>query len=813
MIARWLARLQGRPRALVGAGLVLLGLAVASASRIRVETDLFRLLPADVPGLAELLDAAGAFGAMDAAFGLLEADTAEEARAYADAFTHEAARSPRVIYAVARFPVEEMVARGVPPEAVFFVGPEVLQEVRGRLDPRGFPAVAARLRRVLLSPTGARAAPWLQRDPLGVQVLLGRGLAALPRPGGLDPRGYLGREVEGRYRVLVPVRPATPPGDLAFSQAFMADLRAAEERARLAAGPAGGGLRAGFTGGHAVAVEEAEALRTDIAGTLALSLAGVLAVFWAFFRRGRVVAALGACLVASLAAGLGLLGLYPGRLHAVTAGFAAALCGLAVDYGIHVYNGVCHRRPEGLEEMYRVVGRSVAFGALTTAAAFLALAVSRFPGMREFGLTMAAGVGAALAVMTTVFVPLAGAPRPLPQGSGRLAARWEAWAWRHRRGLVIGVGAAVVLVCWAGWPRATFEPNLRRLAASGETWRVQEEVLELFGNRLEPLVFRWRGEDPAEGLAAMDRLRERARGAPGVDHVETPLLFRPTPAGAEAARAALADLNPDRLCGELKQAVAGAGLVPDAFGGACDALDALVAAARLPPHKALTRSLAPAGLGAAWEDRFVARGGTDLAAYVYPSRRLTDPEEAETLARELGADGPGWTVSGIGILTGPLRTLLAGDLARSTLLTCALVAAAALGGVRSARRAALALLPAAVAAAVTLGALGLLGIPLNPMNFVAVPLVLGLGIDDGLHLVTQAWQRPGDSVSQVLAESGRAISCTTATTLAGFGALLAARHSGLVSLGALVCLGVAAAWLTTVVLLPPLLRWSRDGRP
>ncbi|MEW6489180.1 MAG: MMPL family transporter, partial [Thermodesulfobacteriota bacterium] len=137
----------------------------------------------------------------------------------------------------------------------------------------------------------------------------------------------------------------------------------------------------------------------------------------------------------------------------------------------------------------------------------------------------------------------------------------------------------------------------------------------------------------------------------------------------------------------------------------------------------------------------------------------------------------------------------------------------ALLGLRSPTRALLALLPAALASGATFGLLGLLGIPLNPMNFVAVPLVLGLGIDDGLHLVTQAWKRPEQPIAAILAESGWAVTCTTATTLAGFGALLTARHGGLVSLGGLVCLGVALSWAATVVVLPPLLRWERGGRP
>ncbi|MEW6489597.1 MAG: MMPL family transporter, partial [Thermodesulfobacteriota bacterium] len=737
MIARTLARLQERPRRLVGAFALALALAGAALAGLRIETDLFRLLPSALPGLSEVVEAGQIFGTLETAFGLLEAPSPAQAHAYADAFAREARKSPRVSHVLAGFPREAAAAAGAPPQSVFFLDDEGLAEVRRRLDPETFPGSLARARQALLSPVGARAAAWIQRDPLGLQASLGRGLSALPRPSGLDSAGYWGREVDGRYRVLVTVLPREAAGNLRSAQAFAADLRAAEEASRRSLGEPGvEGLRGGFTGGPFIAAEEAQALKGDIAGTLAISLAGVLGLFWLFFRRLRVLAALAASLGASLLLGLGLLSLYPGRLHAVTAGFAAVLCGLAVDYGIHLHNGLRHRSAESLEDLYRIVGRSVALGGVTTAAAFLALCASSFPGMREFGLAMAAGVFAALAAMTTLFVALAGPARPPGASSApraRAAQRWEAALWRRRRALLAATAAALGAVVWFGWPRTAFEPNLRRLAAAGETWRVQEDILELFGNRLEPLLFRWQGASLAEGLEAMALLRERALGSEQVDHAETPLLFLPDPRGIRRASDALGHLDPDALCRDLKAAAAANGLVPDAFEAACGQVRDLLTVVGRPAEEASAMSLLPQALGGAWERRFVRRSpqGVDLAAYVYPRERLTDPARAGELAAALAADGPAWTMSGVGLLAGPLERLLAADLGRSTVLACAVVAAVALLGLRSPTRALLALLPAALASGATFGLLGLLGIPLNPMNFVAVPLVLGLGIDDG----------------------------------------------------------------------------------
>ena len=814
MISRFMAKLQEKPRRLLLVFGALVVLSLLSIPRIRVDTDMFSLLPQDLPGLSEFLGVSRTFGALDAVYGLFEGPDGPRARVYVDAFARQCTASGRIAHVVARFPREAVAARGVPPQTVLFLAPEDLTELRKRLDPSGYPEALARVRRTLLSPLGARAAPWIQKDPLGLQLVLLRGLQRLPRPAGLDPEGYWGREQDGRYRIFVYVQPAAPPGDIEFSEALMTDLRAADAAAREEVGGSPGELRALFTGAHAVSVEEARALRSDMVGTPGLSLALVLAVCWVYFRGIRPIAALGACLGISMVLGVGFVSLFLGRINVATAGFAAVLCGIADDYGVHLYNGLRHQGPHGLREVFRVEGRSVTLGALTTAAAFLVLVTSAFPGLRQFGILMAASTLASLLAMGTVFLTLAGRPRKPHTALTRPFRVWEGWLWR-RRGWVLVGAATLLLLAGLGWPRTRFEPNLRKLSATGETQAAEEQILRLFGNRLEPLVFWWEGEKLAEGLRAMDELERSASGNPAVDHAETPLLFHPKPRGAEAAREVLGDLDPARVRTALESAIRKAGLRPAAFDAGI-AFDAeLVRIARLDSDAALDESLLPPELQASWGSRFVKIDGNKvhLAAYVFPSQRITRPDEARRLAESLGVRGPRWKIAGFGLLSGPLQDLLLRDLRRTTTIAALLVVAVALIGLRSPVRALLALLPVAAATVATGGLMGLLGIPFNVINFAAVPLILGLGIDYGLHLVTVAWARPEKPVSEILSDTGFAITSNTATTLLGFGALLAARHGGLVSFGGLACLGVALSWLATIALLPPLLRLCRGGRP
>jgi len=103
------------------------------------------------------------------------------------------------------------------------------------------------------------------------------------------------------------------------------------------------------------------------------------------------------------------------------------------------------------------------------------------------------------------------------------------------------------------------------------------------------------------------------------------------------------------------------------------------------------------------------------------------------------------------------------------------------------------------------GLLRLLDIPLNPLNVMALPIVLGIAVDNGVYLVHRFLDERGDLLRS-LAGTGRSILMTSSTTLAGFGSLLLTSHRGLASFAAALTLGVASALVISLVVLPELLR-------
>ena len=112
----------------------------------------------------------------------------------------------------------------------------------------------------------------------------------------------------------------------------------------------------------------------------------------------------------------------------------------------------------------------------------------------------------------------------------------------------------------------------------------------------------------------------------------------------------------------------------------------------------------------------------------------------------------------------------------------------------------------------TLGLLVLCGISLNPANMIAFPLVLGVGADNGVHVLHDYRTRPRDRRYSLSFATGWGIMVAALTTILGFGTLMISQHRGLYSLGLVLTLGVSCCMLTALVFLPALLRLVSQGR-
>jgi predicted RND superfamily exporter protein len=100
------------------------------------------------------------------------------------------------------------------------------------------------------------------------------------------------------------------------------------------------------------------------------------------------------------------------------------------------------------------------------------------------------------------------------------------------------------------------------------------------------------------------------------------------------------------------------------------------------------------------------------------------------------------------------------------------------------------------------GAGSLLGLRLNFLNFVVLPVTLGIGVDYAVNVFARLENEPLANHARALAETGSAVALCSSTTIIGYSSLLIASNGALRSFGKLAVLGEVGCLLAALLLVP-----------
>ncbi|MCX8108715.1 MAG: MMPL family transporter, partial [Verrucomicrobiae bacterium] len=110
----------------------------------------------------------------------------------------------------------------------------------------------------------------------------------------------------------------------------------------------------------------------------------------------------------------------------------------------------------------------------------------------------------------------------------------------------------------------------------------------------------------------------------------------------------------------------------------------------------------------------------------------------------------------------------------------------------------------------TAGIMGWWEVPFNPANIMTLPLVVGVGVTNGIHILTRFREEQNPAI--LARSTGKAVLLSALTTIAGFGSLIIAEHRGISSLGVVMSIGTAACMCAGLTFLPTLIGWlMRQG--
>jgi predicted RND superfamily exporter protein len=225
---------------------------------------------------------------------------------------------------------------------------------------------------------------------------------------------------------------------------------------------------------------------------------------------------------------------------------------------------------------------------------------------------------------------------------------------------------------------------------------------------------------------------------------------------------------------------------------------------------------APSDLPPLFARRYLSKDGQLLALYAVPSGRFWERDVAERFRLDMVSVDP--EVSGLATVHVRHGEIVMDGFRRAAVMAAVLVLVILAIDFRSLKDALLALVPTLVGWLWMTGLMVVFGLRFDVANVVSMPLVLGIGIAFGVHMmhrcreVEAAGQPIEERLDVVVRGTGGAIAVAALTTMVGFGGLMISAHGGMKSFGALMMLGIGLCLLATVLVLPALLLVLRRVR-
>jgi hypothetical protein len=202
----------------------------------------------------------------------------------------------------------------------------------------------------------------------------------------------------------------------------------------------------------------------------------------------------------------------------------------------------------------------------------------------------------------------------------------------------------------------------------------------------------------------------------------------------------------------------------------------------------------------AMHDRFVGVTGKYLLM-VWPKADVWKRENQEVFIKQLRRVDP--DVTGTPIQLFEYTELLKKSYLQAAQYSLIAIVVLVLAHFRSLASVLLALIPVAVGSLWLAGLMGLGSIPFNPANIMTLPLVIGIGVTNGIHVLNRYAEEQTPSI--LTRSTGKAVLVSGLTTIAGFGSLTLGRHRGLQSLGYVMSTGLATCMIAGLTVLPALL--------
>lgn len=715
-----------------------------------------------------------------------------------------------------------------------FALPEQADNFKQQLDPAQIHRTVRQAATDLVTPFSSLGTNYFVADPLGLMQVETRNGQGFSQFVNFDLNWGSGNRFfsKDHKALLIIAEPRQSAMNYDFAEVVMRWTREHIHSATEDPELQGSGVRATPAGAYVYAEQEHQLIERNIRRISLVSIIGNLLLCLVIYPTVPLL------LLSLLPASLGILwttgiaAFYPGEVNLISLSFIAILAGLGDDQIVHFFNRVPQEWRKGgtlndaVLRTYGTTGLSVFLCIVMAATATVSLAAASFKGLAEFGFILTVGMFMMM-LHTLLTVPAllqlwwrVRKPRAPETITFRLlpflAKKSVDVVGRHPRA-VMGLGAGAFLLSLVFLPAIKFEKHFEIAGADNPAVAAQNLLSAKFGIEGSPHVLLIAGgeQEVLTRAEALNAKLEEYRHRRIIKSSFSPTILIPSVRTQKERASSLAGVDYAAAARALESALRENGFRSEPIqpyvdrlrqlgqerGQAVDPIT-LESAAKFLPAGLLNDSIRKTG------------DGSYVAAITFYG---TDPDAVEVVPesvveswrKQLGS----FVEFSFDQMNRDLQKQVLHDSRRALVWTAAGILLIVYLCFRNLRVSLIVLIPIVFGVITTFGLLLLVRHHFSFMSITAIPLIIGIGIDNGIHLVRRYQENPHSEILGIAKASGAALIQSNLTTIVGFGALMTSSFAPLVEMGLVTSLGVALALAGGLLLIPAVILIDERRRP
>lgn len=556
-----------------------------------------------------------------------------------------------------------------------------------------------------------------------------------------------------------------------------------------------------ITGRYQKRIDSLKGMQQDMNIVTWVAGIGILVILTVYFRSFLPIVLVFSALIIGMLYTFAATQVVFAKLNLVTSILLAVLLGLGIDFGIHFLVRYKEEREEGrsvedaFTQMLVNVGSAAITSGLTTSFAFFILNLSDFRAFSELG--NIAGMGIIFVLISMIF--FLGSALMIVEGFFTMRFHKNKLpmclpeSFYQRPKILIYLGAVTCLIAALGFYLIKFDYNFGKMTyyPDFESYYVEEELEGMFDASLTPSVILPDNEEHEKEIirvlnenikANEDNPNNRFHRVLGLSS------FIPTDQGRKIKmiyqiRNLLDNNKKYRTLFKKK-------ISKDYYAFEKALYPSMVTLDKLPD------SIRNNFLGLKqYKDRHI--------VLLYPRANFDSAKHVLEFSEQISkvrVNGRPLKIASADLIAAEILNLITGD-GYLILLWCFLgVFVLVALNFKSFKRGLFVLIPLAVGVYWLAGFMGVLGVQIDYYNVIIFPIIIGIGIDSGVHIYMR-YREDGDMIRAVRF-TGKAVALSSLTTMVGFGALSLGQNQGFAGIGKVAIIGLITTYLASTVILP-----------